>query len=112
MSWWTELAVFTVRWHAVSQAAETEADVGQRRPEARPRGGPLSERARRGAQEKIVFADEQLVATADTKIATGDVVLTYAASSVVLEVLLHSHQARGRRLTLPPRARPCSRGSL
>ncbi len=70
--------------------------MGQRQPEERPGGDPLSERAARGAQEKIVFADEQLVATADTKIATGDVVLTYAASSVVLEVLLHSHQARGR----------------
>lgn len=41
-----------------------------------------------------MFADEQLVATACAKVVDGDVILTYAASSVVLAVLLSAHQAR------------------
>lgn len=45
------------------------------------------------AQEKIVFADEQLMATAGAKInTTGDVILTFAASSIVLAALLQAHQ--------------------
>ena len=45
-------------------------------------------------QEKILIADQQLVATAAAKIVTGDVILTFAASSVVLEVLLQTHAVR------------------
>lgn len=50
------------------------------------------------AQEKIVFADEQLMATAGAKInATGDVILTFAASSIVLAALLQAHQVHHHR---------------
>lgn len=45
-------------------------------------------------QEKILIADQQLVATAAAKVVTGDVILTFAASSVVLEVLLQTHAVR------------------
>lgn len=48
----------------------------------------------RSVQEKILIADQQLVATAAAKIVTGDVILTFAASSVVLEVLLQTHAVR------------------
>jgi hypothetical protein len=45
---------------------------------------------------QVVYADRALVAHAVAKVYDGDVVLTYAFSSVVLEVLLQAH-ARGRR---------------
>jgi translation initiation factor 2B subunit (eIF-2B alpha/beta/delta family) len=44
----------------------------------------------------VVYADRALVEHAVAKVYDGDVVLTYALSSVVLEVLLQAH-ARGRR---------------
>lgn len=43
-------------------------------------------------QEKIVFADDMLVANAITKIEDGDVILTYASSSVVFDILVKAHQ--------------------
>ncbi len=45
-------------------------------------------------QEKIVFADDMLVANAITKIEDGDVILTYASSSVVFDILVKAHQVR------------------
>ncbi len=44
----------------------------------------------------MVYADKALVEHAVAKVYDGDVVLTYAMSSVVLEVLLQAHQ-RGKR---------------
>uniref|UniRef100_A0A7S1STN3 Translation initiation factor eIF2B subunit delta n=1 Tax=Tetraselmis chuii TaxID=63592 RepID=A0A7S1STN3_9CHLO len=43
--------------------------------------------------EKVMYADQALVSHAVTKIADGDVVLTYAYSHVVLETLLAAHAA-------------------
>ncbi len=47
-----------------------------------------------GLQEKIAVADEVLVAKAVEKINDGDVVATYASSSVVQAVLVSAHQVR------------------
>ncbi|GBF93276.1 translation initiation factor eIF-2B subunit delta [Raphidocelis subcapitata] len=47
-------------------------------------------------QEKVVVADRVLAGNAVAKIYDGDVVMTYSASQVVLEVLLRAHAA-GRR---------------
>ncbi len=45
-----------------------------------------------------MFADEQLMATAGAKInTTGDVILTFAASSIVLAALLQAHQVHHHR---------------
>ena len=44
------------------------------------------------AQEKIVFADDMLVANAVAKIDDGDVILTYACSSVVFDILVTAHR--------------------
>ena len=45
-----------------------------------------------GAVGKGWFADEQLVANAVAKIDDGDVILTYACSSVVFDILLRAHR--------------------
>lgn len=44
-------------------------------------------------QEKIVVADEVLVRKAVEKISDGDVILTYASSSVVYSILVAAHKA-------------------
>ena len=44
------------------------------------------------AQEKIVFADDMLVGNAVAKIDDGDVILTYAYSTVVFDILVKAHQ--------------------
>lgn len=43
-------------------------------------------------QEKIVFAGDMLVSNAIAKIEDGDVILTYAASSIVFDILVKAHQ--------------------
>ena len=43
-------------------------------------------------QEKIVFADNVLVTNAVAKVYDQDVILTYAFSSVVFNVLLRAHK--------------------
>ena len=45
-------------------------------------------------QEKIVFADNVLVTNAVAKVYDQDVILTYAFSSVVFNVLLRAHKVR------------------
>ena len=50
--------------------------------------------AKNWLQEKIAVADEVLVAKAVEKINDGDVVATYASSSVVQAVLVSAHQVR------------------
>lgn len=50
------------------------------------------------AQEKIVFADDMLVGNAVAKIDNGDVILTYAYSTVVFDILVKAHQV-GRSLS-------------
>ena len=45
-------------------------------------------------QEKIVVADEVLVRKAVEKISDGDVILTYASSSVVYSILVAAHKVR------------------
>lgn len=39
-------------------------------------------------QEKVTYADEQVARTAETKVDSGDVVLTFAFSSAVLSTFL------------------------
>lgn len=43
-------------------------------------------------QEKVTFADEQIARTAQSKVDSGDVVLTYAYSSAVLSTFLQAKQ--------------------
>ena len=43
-------------------------------------------------QEKIEFADDMLVGHAGAKVYNGDVILTYAFSSVVLRILTAAHE--------------------
>ena len=43
-------------------------------------------------QEKIVFADNVLVRNAVAKVYDQDVILTYAFSSVIFDVLLRAHK--------------------
>jgi translation initiation factor eIF-2B subunit delta len=45
-------------------------------------------------QEKIMFADDVLVSHAATKVEDGDVILTYAFSEVVYELLLTAHKVK------------------
>ncbi|EIE24925.1 translation initiation factor [Coccomyxa subellipsoidea C-169] len=44
-------------------------------------------------QEKIVFAGDMLASNAIAKIEDGDVILTYASSSIVFDILVKAHQA-------------------
>ncbi|BDA49360.1 Translation initiation factor eIF-2B subunit delta at C-terminar half [Coccomyxa sp. Obi] len=66
----------------------------------------LIERLDTYVQEKIVFADDMLVANAITKIEDGDVILTYASSSVVFDILTKAHQAGRRFRVILADARP------
>ena len=45
-------------------------------------------------QEKITYADEQVARTAQTKVEAGDVILTFAFSSAVLNTLLAAKKVR------------------
>ena len=45
-------------------------------------------------QEKITYADEQVARTAQTKVEGGDVILTFAFSSAVLNTLLAAKKVR------------------
>ncbi len=45
-------------------------------------------------QEKIVFAGDVLVRNAVQKVDDDDVILTYAFSSVILNILLRAQQVR------------------
>ena len=53
---------------------------------------PGIERAVGCAQEKIVFAGDMLASNAIAKIEDGDVILTYASSSIVFDILVKAHQ--------------------
>ena len=54
--------------------------------------------------EKVVFAGSMVVANAAAKIEDGDVVLTYAHSSVVLQILEAARQVRCRLVSVELRA--------
>ena len=48
-------------------------------------------------RERITAADTLIAAAAADKIATGDVIATYAKSSIVQKTLLHAHTSQGKR---------------
>ncbi|KAK9787471.1 hypothetical protein WJX73_001396 [Symbiochloris irregularis] len=70
----------------------------------------LLDKVERFIEEKIVFASREVVANAATKVENGDVILTYAHSAVIFDLLLHAHKAGVRFKTIVVDGRPHCEG--
>ena len=79
-------ALLAAHWLAVQVS---KVDPSTPEPEAKRL---ILEKLKRFMEEKIVFANREVVANAATKVEDGDVILTYAYSSVIFNLLLHAHR--------------------